>query len=345
MSTLEQAVYEEHVKRVRLQPPKKNNVKREKTVLQIATDKTQKELQKEKLKCAKCWAEFQRNEAQLAELESGEQPFSLNTISAIAELKATLSLGLPIVEDDEHGNGDCICTGCGTVRDRNASLGHDFTDFERSYPGSQAHTRRNYMRERMRQWCMDEPAIPAVDLEKLRAAYNGGFGSLDPDGGVLEYDPVVNKDTVREIIIAAGLAPKKYTEKWLTIRKFLGAQPEHPLPDQALVQFILDRFDTVIRVWETQASRLCIPGHKRKSLFSYNYIIRMLLLQHSVEAYAMHYKWFLIVGDSKKAEIERLWTAVCNAAEWPPYFPTHQPDGTVVRSRMQIKRKMSEIST
>jgi|JI10StandDraft_1071094.scaffolds.fasta_scaffold209735_2 hypothetical protein len=327
--SLEQTVYEDHVKRMKLRPPKKNNVKKEKVALQSVVHSAKRE-------CSGCKAKFDANEKELMQLEQSERPFTLSTFALISQLKATLSLGLPTVEDDEHGNGDCICTGCGAVRDRSAALGSDFSDFGRSYPSSKAHTRKNYIRERMRQYCMDEPPIPDVDLEKLRVAYNGGYGSLDPSLGVLEYDPIVNKDTVREIIIAAGLAPKKYTEKWLNIRKFLGAQPPSPKPDQALVQFVLDRFDTVIKVWETQAERLCIPGHKRKSLFSYNYIIRMLFLQHSVEAYKEHYKWFLIVGETKKSEIERLWAAICMAAEWPPYFPVHHPDGNITRATMKL---------
>lgn len=243
--------------------------------------------------------------------------------------------GVSVPEIVNDASGDCVCGGCGLVLSRTAALGTDFSDFGRVCPTAKARTRENYMRERMSQWNLSEPPIPMVDREKLRAAYNGGYGGRDPSSGELEFDPALQKQTVRLIIIRAGLSTKKYTEKWLTIRKMLGAAP-HPLPTADLIGFILERFTRIVSIWQRYGKSLCPPGHERKSLFNYNYMIQQLLLLHSIDAYNTHVAWFPVQASQKVVAMDAMWRALCAYAEWPCYHPIWQGDDKVIGRRIDV---------
>jgi hypothetical protein len=311
MSTIEGEVIEKARERQKYAPKKRNNVKRPVGSLYEVPAK-------DEVICKKCTESHKADQAELQALKA-RVSISIDEMVKIHTLEQSVSRGVPLLEND--ASGDCVCTGCGVVVDRSAALGTDYNDFERVCPGAKARTRENYMRERMSQWTMGEPSIPSVDREKLRAAFNRGFGSYPESDGVFEFDPALPKHTVREIIIRAGLSTKKYTEKWLTIRsKLLGADP-HPLPSPDLVHFIIERFKKIVQIWQCNSSVLCPPGHGRKSLFNYNYIIRQLLLLHSVEAYNTHCAWFPVLASQKISAMDVMWRAVCVEAEWPCYRP------------------------
>jgi hypothetical protein len=231
-------------------------------------------------------------------------------------------------------NGDRVCTVCGTVSDRTASVAVDYADRMRVVPSVRAHTRLNYMRERLRQWRMDEPDIPAADVAALRRAYNGGFGALDPALGVHEFDPFLPKPVVRLVIRRAQLATRKYTEKWLKIRVLLGCEP-HPEPDASLVDFIEARFITVVNIWEAHHH---IIGAERKSLICYNFLFHMLLLLHSVDDYVLHSPWFPMLSGAKWRRLTDMWRLVCEYADWPAYEPEILRDGSVRRRRLDAPR-------
>ena len=155
------------------------------------------------------------------------------------------------------------------------------------------------------------------------------------------FDPDLNKDTIRLILIRAGLATKKYTEKWLSIRhKILGA-PRHPDADKTspgLYHFLLERFKTVVSIWEREGPSLCPPGHERKSLFNYNYLIEQLLLQHSVESYNLHSPWFPVKESDKVDALWTMWCGICAHADWPAYKPVWRADG-----RKVVDRKVASV--
>jgi hypothetical protein len=303
VTEIERAVIEREQMKRRYAPPKRNNVKRAASFFSPVTTEPQQ--------CQSCARGLANAKAELAQLTSGA--ISSDDIEKIRTLEQRVSTGLPDIVNDR--SGDCVCCGCGSVVSRAASMSGDYSDFERVYPTARARTRENYMRERMSQWNLQEPPIPRVDCEKLRTAYNRGYGRLDSE---LEFDPMLNKHTVRAIILRAGLSTKKYTEKWMRIRIMLGANP-HPLPTADLIHFILDRFKTVVRTWEQRGPDLCPPGHRRKSLFNYNYIITQLLLQHSVAAYGRHVEWFPVASTQKLEAMQTMWRAMCREIGWPSY--------------------------
>lgn len=228
---------------------------------------------------------------------------------------------------ESNANGDRVCTVCGTVADRAASASHDYSDGMRSATSFRANTRLNYMRERLSQWCMEEPAIPSADVAALRGAFNGGFGRLDPQLGTFEFDPFLPKHTVRAVINRAGVAAFKYTEKWLTIRVLLGCEP-HPMPTRELRMFIEKSFITLDKVWSCFKPEL---SPDRSSLFSYNFVFHMLLLLHSVESYVTHSPWFPLTAGAKIDELTRIWALVCKHAGWIHYEAVIADDGTVQR--------------
>jgi hypothetical protein len=330
MTSAEAEVMRRAVERQKYAPKKQNNKKRDLSTLYFASKETQVP------ECVPCATKVKEAKSRLEYLMSLPLP-----CSEIFTLEQTVSRGVPLIENDVCG--DCVCTGCGMVVSRAAALGSDYSDFERVCPTSKARTRENYMRERMSQWNLAEPPIPLADCEKLRAAYNGGYGKRDPRLGELEFDPALQKSTVRLIILRAELSTKKYTEKWLSIRKMLGAH-EHPRPTAELVAFILDRFVRIVQIWQRYGAGLCPPGHARKSLFNYNYMIQRLLLLHSVDAYNTHVAWFPVQASQKVDAMDTMWRALCAVADWPCYQPIWD-DKKVVGRRLETALKSTKRQT
>jgi hypothetical protein len=316
LTEIEKAVYANETMKKKYAPKKQNNKKRPSSHFSAASV--------DKEECQRCQADVTELKRLEAHAESGAA-MSSDTLIRISQLRQTVSVPRHVIND---ASGDCVCSGCGSVLSRAAAVSNDFSDFGRVYPKARARTRVNYINERMGQWNLSEPPIPAADRELLRLAYNHGHGVYDVGSGVIEFDPALQKSTVRDIIIRAGLCTKKYTEKWLSIRKMLGAPP-HPMPSPDLISFIQSRFNTVISIWERYGRTLCPPGHERKSLFNYNYIITQLLLQHSVAAYDTHVAWFPVVEGPKTEALQKMWFAICREAEWPAYKPVWK-DGVVV---------------
>jgi hypothetical protein len=329
MTTAEAEVMRRAAERQKYAPRKQNNKKRDLSTLYFVDKKDTVPA------CRGCADKVEVARQRLAELTS-KSSICVDEMSEIYQLQQTVSQGVPLTENDVCG--DCVCTGCGVVVSRAAALGTDYNDFDRVCPTSKARTRENYMRERMSQWNLAEPPIPLSDCEKLRAVYNGGYGRNE-HGTVLEFDPALQKQTVRLIIIRAGLSTKKYTEKWLSIRKMLGAEV-HPLPTAELVAFILERFVTIVQVWQRYGASLCPPGHARKSLFNYNYMIQRLLLLHSVEAYNTHVAWFPVQASQKVDAMDAMWRALCAVADWPCYQPIWS-DKKVTGRRLETAIKSS----
>lgn len=232
-------------------------------------------------------------------------------------------------EFDADGAGFNACTNCGRVHSASGrQFSHSVYDYSRTSQRKKPNTRCNYFNERLSQWQCQEPAIPSHDRESLVVTYNGGLGPYHPEDGALYYpDPVLCKDTVRQIIIDAGLAPKVYLEKWLTIRIMLGAEP-HPMPDHELVQFMRERFWHLERCWRQNADM----HPRRKSLPNYNFIIRQLLLLHSAEAYETHYCWFPVSVEAERGLMED-WVECCHMTRWPVYFASWDADGRCHRMR------------
>ncbi len=259
------------------------------------------------------------------------------SVSTFAPEKEVLQFCVPCKSNESNprevllesdANGNRVCTVCGTVADRLASTSHDYSDHMRTTSSARTNTRLNYMRERLSQWRMGEPPIPSGDVAKLRAAFNRGYGQLDPALGVYEFHPFLPKHAVRAVINRAKLASHKYTEKWLTIRKLLGCEP-HPMPTQELVMFIDGAFITVDRIWS--AHFRSIRCGSRTSLFCYNFLFHMFLLQHSVEAYVEHSPWFPIPESEKMRELVQMWAKICEYAGWTHYEAVCHADGTVTR--------------
>lgn len=227
---------------------------------------------------------------------------------------------------EADASGYDICVGCGRVGVRQLSVDH--SDLRRLRPSPVVHTRRNYFNERMSQWQMQEPAIPMDDMDAMVRTYNGGLGPYEPADGVLYYDDLaLCKGTVRQIIIDAGLAPKKYLEKWLTIRVKLGAEP-HPIPSSELIATMRRLFWVLEARW--RQNRDTHVG--RKSLPNYSYIFRQLLLYISVDEYETHYLWHPVSPGAER-KLGQDWLLICRLCDWPAYFARWMPDGTVQRMR------------
>lgn len=244
----------------------------------------------------------------------------------------------PLIDDV---NGDCICSACGLVNDRAAAFSVGYADQSRVRVLARANPQLNYFRERMSQWRMAEPKIPQQDCDRLIAAYNGGHGRYDPASGILEFDPFLPKKHVRAIILRANLMPKKYTEKWLSIRCMLGA-PRHPDPDKTiingerLVDLMMHYFVTLARVWNDHRKEICDHCYGRTSQPSYNFDITQILLTIDLEAYKTHAPWFPLVSEDKQPQMFVYWAAICHYAEWPCYMARYRANGTV--ERMELPR-------
>lgn len=207
-----------------------------------------------------------------------------------------------------------VCTKCATVAILNDSR-HNY-DHDSVSAASQTSAQLNYFNERMSQWCMREPPIPVADCLRLRDTFNGGDGTSDTG----PFDPFLPKHEVRRLVIASGLAPKVYVEKWLSIRRMLGAEV-HPYPDtDELPSAMREMFKAVLAMWkqtrpETGVSNGLHP--KRSSLINYNFLIHQFLLILDVEAYKLYSPWFPLVVESKQKELKRLWHATCQKLGWP----------------------------
>lgn len=209
---------------------------------------------------------------------------------------------------------DTVCTACATVAVLNDSR-YNF-DHDAAPAATQTSAQINYFNERMSQWCMREPAIPVADCLRLRDTFSGGAGNGDTG----PFDPFLPKHEVRRLVIAAGLAPKVYVEKWLSIRRMLGA-PVHPYPDtDELPNAMREMFKAVLQAWkETKPERGVTSGMhpRRTSLINYNFLIHQFLLILDIEAYKLYSPWFPLVVESKQKELKRLWHAMCQKLGWP----------------------------
>lgn len=207
---------------------------------------------------------------------------------------------------------DTVCTQCGTVLCLN-ELVYNY-DHSHSTVATANNSQINYFKERLSQWCMREPSIPLADRVRLRDTFNRGT-----------YDRMLPKHEVRRLIIDSGLAPKKYVEKWLTIRYMLGAAV-HPYPDtDALPNELLYMFKKILWAW-----KIFIARHpksvKRRSLLNYNFLIHMFLLQIDVEAYKLYSPWFPLVVEQKQKELLRHYHSLCVILKWPLLEPVWQGD-------------------
>lgn len=249
------------------------------------------------------------------------------TWKANSSVPRCLECGSTNYSDNE--NGFCVCVACGRVlRGVFGSVG--VSDFGRLRRTPVADTRKNYFNERVSQWQRQEPEIPPNDRKALLERYNDGFGVYPRDGGVLEYDDaVLCKGTVRQIIIDAGLSPKAYTEKWLTIRVLLGAEP-NPMPSAKLVKFVKDSFARLSANWKRHPDL----HPQRFSLPNYNYLIRQFILMYSVDDYALHMPWFPVQPDAER-KLQQSWCAMCRLCEWPMYFADIDANGRVTRYELK----------
>ncbi len=118
---------------------------------------------------------------------------------------------------------------------------------------------------------------------------------------------------MRQIIIDAGLSPKQYCEKWLTIRRMLGADP-HPIPSDELVRELKRLFRKVNDAWPEVQGKFT-----RSSRPNYNFIIRQLLLFVGLEYFEKHEVWFPSVSNGKTSELMQQWAAICIINDWPIY--------------------------
>lgn len=209
---------------------------------------------------------------------------------------------------------DTVCTQCATVAILNDSR-HNF-DHDTVSASSQTSAQLNYFNERMSQWCMREPSIPVADSLRLRDTFRGGAGTDDTG----PFDPFLPKHEVRRLVIAAGLAPKVYVEKWLSIRRMLGA-PVHPYPStDELPNAMRDMFKAVLSAWKQSRPEVGTSTGlhpKRSSLINYNFLIHQFLLILDIEAYKLYSPWFPLVVESKQRELKRLWHSMCIKLGWP----------------------------
>jgi len=282
------SAYEDEVGREHVRPPKRNNVKRKISMGEQQAIDRRKREAKEK-KCPKCKANYDRT-----------------------------------VLDER--TREVVCQSCGTVVDRVFDVG--VYDARRLRPAVVTDPPANYFNERMAQWSCQEPPIPMVDRRRLVDTYNEGYGPYSSRESGLFYDPFLYKPTVRQIIIDAGLSPKQYCEKWLTIRRMLGAEP-HPVPSDELVRELKRLFAKVNAAWPRVQQQF-----KRTSRPNYNFVIRQLLLLVGVEHFAKHEIWFPSVSNGKHSELMQQWAAICVVNDWKIYEPEWQ-DGKVRRKELK----------
>lgn len=234
--------------------------------------------------------------------------------TVVSSGQAVKSRACPNCNSTNHecGGGFDVCRDCGRVLGAVMSRAAD--DGGRCVQQHQTDARLNYLKERLSQWCCAEPAIPVRDMEQIRATYNMGLGPNTEEQGLF-YDPNLPKETVRDIIVDAGLSPRKYVEKWLTIRVALGAAPR-PKPSQGLMEAIINQFKRFNAAWKQYPE--LHPG--RKSMICYNFFILQVLLMIDVELYKLHAWTFPLVEEPKAEDLKRMWAAVARRIGWPVYF-------------------------
>lgn len=203
---------------------------------------------------------------------------------------------------------ELVCPDCGLVLDGSDTLipGSDIYDAPPVSFGSHSNARFNYFKERMAQWACKEPKIPNADCKRLLQTRDEAVGTE------YEFDEFFPKAEVRRLIITAGLSPKKYTEKWLSIRIMLGAPP-HPFPTQQLIERLQDMFLIVLNIWTRN------DGVKsgRVSLPSYDYIICQLLLFIGQREYELYSPWFTHKSEVDSPQLAACWAGICRLAGWP----------------------------
>lgn len=94
---------------------------------------------------------------------------------------------------------------------------------------------------------------------------------------------------------------------------------------------MIGMFKRIVRIWAQHRYDICDFIDGRTSQPCYNYIIHMLFLTISLEAYVLYAQWFPLVSEEKRPQMAQMWAAICHYAEWPVYVPVHHPDGTVER--------------
>lgn len=227
-------------------------------------------------------------------------------------------------DSDSH---EFVCTDCGNVAGGELDVGYD--DFRRVRAGRSTDARRNYLHERLSQLLCAEPAIEDADLRRLREAHANGC-----------YSPLLDKYTVRAIICDAGLSPKKYTEKWLSIRIELGAEP-HPVPDGDLLLHVKYMYSCVCSLWLRRPD--LHPG--RKSLPSYNFMMRQFYLSHSLEAFITHAPWLPLPTEKKTAALTDLWRRICRELDWPDYRVVCDENGELKRITEPVQLPITKFLT
>lgn len=153
---------------------------------------------------------------------------------------------------------------------------------------------------------MQEPPIPFADRDRIRDVYYSDMAKYGRD---------LPKHVIARLIIDSGLSPKKYTEKWLSIRVYLGADP-HPIPPPSLVTHLTDLFMDIRRVWRNNDT---ITAVGRKSMPNYNCTIRKLLLMVSTDIYERYSPWFPSITEDKVVKFNREWNWLCDQLAWPVY--------------------------
>lgn len=230
---------------------------------------------------------------------------------------------------------------CNSHRSGAAANGTDVGELANFDPASEHNlrakntNRRNYIREKFRQWFMSETPIPGDDWRLIERSFCSycintiRIAALVPTGEELrksggkaiEGYPVLDKNDIQIILHDAETVAKsegregpftsRYLEKWRTIRwRFCGlASTASEIPAD-LVNFLLDAFDQL-----DQAFAHAIDPMTQKKFPHYDTVIyRLLELKGRAE----------LGGDLEKLRtrkgqknFELCWWKMCKYLKWP----------------------------
>jgi hypothetical protein len=162
--------------------------------------------------------------------------------------------------------------------------------------------------DRMRQWTLAEPAIPATTRAALHASCKR-----------LQFNGPLNKESVKDIIIGARQSMRKFYEKWLSIRYLLTGY-RTPRPHPNIVESLTTDYEGVSSVWDVVCRE---RGGRRRSIISVNFIIRNLLLRRGNAEYLRWRDDFPLTEglEARPDKLMAYWMDVCERLRWPIMVP------------------------
>lgn len=216
--------------------------------------------------------------------------------------------------DFDEVTGDRVCTACGIVATR--WVQHD-TDLVYTFPevyfrGAAKYSRPTHIRERTRLWNGSEPAIPRVEIERLKDTY-AFLRAAEPH---IWVNKTLEKPDIAFIIDVAGLSKRQLLEKWITIRALLTGEKR-----RAVCPIVQERVENDMNalsvVWEKHKHKLVkLVKRKRRNIPNLNYLFHQVLLRLGQDYYDYYKADFPQVGAAKAAELAVFYFAMCQILGW-----------------------------